>query len=231
MENTQNSQEARSINVFEILQELWSNKILIIVLMILGGLLLFAKVQFFTDDTFTSQGRLLVSNRTQKVSDNYYISQNDIQTARALSETYIEILRTRDFLEDVGTVVDNKYSWKQLDRMINCTIVNETELLKVTVTAGNAEEAHKIAQAYLAKGAEKLMALTKGCEVDVVDSARLPTSADDKGMMANVVIGIFMGFVIGAAIALVKFFSDNKVRKSEDVIARYDISILGELAD
>ena len=231
MENTQGLKEDRGINILELLKELWANKILIIALMLLGGILLFAKVQFLTEDTFTSQGQLLVSNRTEKVSEGFYISQNDIQTARALSETYIEILRTRDFLEDVGTVVNNKYSWRQLDRMINCTIVNETELLKVTVTAATPEEAHLIAQAYLAKGAQKLMGITKGCEVEIVDSARLPSGADDKGMFVNVLSGVFLGFVIGAVIAFVKFFFDNKVRKSEDVVARYNISILGELSD
>lgn len=231
MEDEKSVFSERDINLTDFLRAIWSKKILIIALIILGVLLMFVKTQFLTKETYTTTGKLLVSNRTEEVNDNFYVNQGDILTARYMSETYTEILKTRDFLEKVATELAGVYSWKDIDSMVNCSIVNETELLQITVTANNAAAAEAIGRVYLENAKSHLMDVHKGCEVEIVDRARVPEQANDKGMLVNIVVGVFIGLAIGLLIAFIIVYFDTKVRKSEDVARRYQISILGELSD
>ena len=231
MSNEKTARAEHEISVMEFLKAIWSKKFLIIALIILGMALMFVKTQFLTSDTYTSSGKLLISNRTEVVKDKYYINQGDILSARYMSETYIEILRTRDFLEKVEASLGGRYSWEEIDRMVECTIINETEVLQITVDADSAEGAEAVGQAYMENAKTHLVEVYDGCEVEIVDRARIPERANDKGMVINLVIGMFAGVMIGILITFLILCFDTKVRKSEDVAKRYRISILGELAD
>ncbi len=230
MEKEQLQEKERSIDILELLRELWDKKVLIILLIVVGLSLMFVKTQFLTADTYTSGGTLYVTNRTDKVIDDYYISQSDVDTARSLTETYIKLLGMRDFMERVGETAGVPYSHTQLASMIKCSIVDETELIQVQVTSGSAEEAHRIAKAFLDEARVALTVYGDGCRVNVVDQARAPEHANGRGMARNLLIGGAVGFVIAAAIVFVKYFFDTKVRSAEDVAKRYNVSILGELA-
>ena len=215
-------------DILTYIQMLWKHKAVIIVLTVLAALLMFAKTTYLTADTYTSYGILHVSNKKEESDPDTSIKKTDLDTSKSLSTTYIEILKTRAFLRDISNAVDGKYSGTQIGSMISISSVNDTELLKITVTAGNAEDAYQIAQAFMAQAPAKLISVYKSGEIEVVDPPVKPTIADNKGIARNTAIGFVLGFVLGAVYAFIYEFFDRKIHKSDDVAKRYGVSILGE---
>lgn len=218
------------LDIFELLRVMWDNKFIILACMIVAAGLMFVKTMYFTDDTYTADGVLYVSNKKDVYNESDSISKSDIDTSRTLSTTYIEILQTRSFLTDISHATGSEYSWKQIKNMVKISSLNDTELLSVSVTAKSSDDAYGIVDAIMKNAPEKLISIYKSGEVEVVDAPIMPTKPDGRGMVKNIAIGIVVGLVLGAGIAFVRGLFDRKIHKSEDVAKRYDISILGELA-
>ncbi len=218
------------INILDILEIMWQRKLLIIGFVVVGIVVMFLKVQFFTADTYTSNGVLYVSSQSNR-EELTGISAAAISSSRDLSMTAIETMKTRSFLSDVSKATGGKYSWEQIRNMMSVSVINDTELLSVRVTAGNADDAYNIAKSIILKAPQKLTSVFKAGEFSVVDNAVEPKGPNGKGLSRKVMIGAMLGAVLAAGIIFLISFFDTKVHKAEDITKRYGVSILGELAE
>lgn len=218
------------INIVDLLLSLWQHKLLIISFIVVGMLAMFIRVQFFTADQYTANGVLYVSSQSNR-EELTGISQAAINSSRDLSMTAIETMKTRNFLSEVSKATGGKYSWGQIKEMMSVSVINDTELLSVRVTAGNAQEAYDIARSIILKAPQKLKSVFKAGEFSVVDNAIKPKAPNGKGLSRQLMLGGLLGAVLAVALVFIMNFFDTKVHKSEDVTKRYGISILGELAE
>lgn len=216
------------IDLLNLLLNLWHHKVLILVLACIAALFMFVKTAFFTDFTYTAYGVLHISNKKDTATEET-IQKSDIDTSKSLSSTYIEILNTRVFLKDISADIGNKYTWSQIKRFVTITAIGETELLKISVTTNNANDSYKIAKSIMEKAPDKLISVYKGGEVENVDPPILPETPNDKKIVTKSLLGFVLGFMAGAGYVFLLTFFDRKIHKSEDVVKRYDVSILGEI--
>ncbi len=233
IENKQIKDYDREIDIFDFLDALWLNKLIIITLAVVISLLMVVKTVYYTNDTYTAYGVLYVSNRNENDSDVSFggVSKNDLDSARTLSDTYIETLNLRSFLLDVSQATDNKYSWTSIKRMMSVTRINDTELIRVAVTASNPEDAYFLADTIIDKAGNKLTEVSNGGTVTNPDEVVMPIAPNDKGVVKNAILGALIGAVLGVVlVALVSLF-DRKIHKAEDITKKYGISVLGELVD
>ncbi len=221
------------IDILEILKTLWAYKLPIIALGVMVSMIFALRVQFMIDDTYIATGVLYVSNRNETTEDaDKAISKNDIDTAVKMSQTYIEMLNTRSFLTDVQTseAVNGKYNWQQIKSMMNISTINNTQLLQISVRAKSPEDAYILADAILNMAPDKLKSVFKNGEVEIVDDAVVPTRAIDKGLTNNVVKGFIVGVALAVAAVVALNLFDTKIHKAEEISNRYNISVLGEIA-
>ena len=224
------------IDLMEVAKGIWVYKLPIIALAVVMAMIAVVRVQFFVDDTYVSSGVLYVSNRNAAAEEDQEVSKSDIDTAISMSNTYMEILKTRSFLSEVEAAVkesgelDKKYSWRQIKSMTSISMVNETQLLQISVRAKSPDDAYVVAKNVINTAPQKLKSVFKNGEVEIVDNAVLPSGAVDKGVAGEAVKGLLIGLIIGIAAVVVLNLFDTKVHKSEDVSKRYNISVLGEIA-
>ena len=221
-----------SIDLLQILGLLWSRKLIILAAMAVAAVLAFVKVAFFTADVFTAEGVLYVSNRTEftQTMENDMVYGSDIDASRMMSETYMEILTTRAFFTDVSDALDGAYTWEEIRAMMSIAVVNETELLKITVRNGSAEDAYMVARAIVKQAPLKLSEIFDGGEVRIVERPVLPEEPNGKGLMRLLLIAVMAGFVLSCGVIVVLNFFDSTIRRSDDIVKRYNISILGEIS-
>lgn len=222
--------EEEGIDFLELLESIWQHKLMIILLVLAGAFVTFAKIYYLMPDAYTSSGILYISNKKEAVSELQTIQKQDIDTSRSLSATCIEILKTTSFLDEITQDV-REYTQDNISGMINISAINETELLRVTATAPTAQAAYKISDSILQKAPGKLMGIYKNGEVEIVDPPKMPIAPDDKGIVLKTCIGALMGFFLGVLILFVRSFFDTKVRSAEAAAKRYNVSILGELPE
>lgn len=224
--------QEEGIDVIQVVQTAWAYRWLILIMAVLTMTGVYLKLEFFTDDVYTAKGVLYVSNRAENsTNQSGVIQRSDIDTSRALSSTYIEILKTTSFLEEVSDSIDGIYQWYQIKSMIKIENLNQTELLSVSVEAKSASDAYLIARTFLAKAPAKLISVYRSGEVEIVDPVRLPTAPNDKGITKNILVGALAGIFLSIAIIFILNYFDNKVHKSEDVAKRYNVVILGEISN
>ncbi len=222
-------EKEKILTLQDIFAVLWRYKVLILVMAIAVSSLQYART-VLQPDVYASDGRLYVTNLNAAAFEKEaYISQFDIESARMLSTSYIEILKGRSFLTNVSREIDEKYSWQELSRMINIQLVNETELLSVTATAPNALDAYLIVQKFLAKAPEQLMNVFTVGEVKIIDEPIKPSAPVAKGEVTSAVIGFIIGAILGVVLAFVLKAMDRKIHSAEALSERYEFSILGEL--
>lgn len=230
--NEQNSDVRNDgeIDLIACMYEMWHHKYIILILALIFSIAAYSYTEFLTPDTYTSYGVLHISNKTEENEKNNVIQQNDIETSKSLSTTYTEILKTRVFLREVSKASESDYTSKQIGDMMKISTVNDTELLKISITSHNAFDSVLIAKTIMEHAPDKLISVYKSGEVEIVDPPIYPKSADDKGAAKKTAIGFVFGAFVGAAYIMAHRFLDKRVHESDEVSARYNISILGETA-
>lgn len=185
---------------------------------------------FFTVPTYTSNSVIYVNcMSTMDLSAEEGISQYEIDSSRALSLTYMEILNGRTFLETISADIGYKYDWTALASMINVSQINETELLSISVTALTAEDAYLICKSVIDLAPEKMISVFKRGTIEVIDEVNMPTDASKTGVKKMVLIGVVLGILVATFITFLIEVFDTKVRSSEDLIKRYNINVVGEI--
>ncbi len=218
------------LDILTILKILWSHKTVIIALVLTTSFFAFTKTAFFTQDTYTAYGMLHISNKSEAVNTEGTIQKSDIETSKTLSSTYIEVLKTRIFLQEVSDAIGGNYSTEQIKKMLNISPVNDTELLKVSVTTKSHYDSYLIVNTIMEKAPAKLTSVYKSGEVEIVDPPLPNKKADDRGIAKKTCIGFMLGLILGMIYALLYSVMDKKVHESDEIVKRYNISILGETA-
>ncbi len=208
----------------------WQQRILIVFLMIVCMAVTYIKVAYFTQETYTSNAVLYVSNKDISEGDSVtQINKSDIDSSRSLNTTCIEILKTRSFLTSVSDSIGRQFSYSQIKGMLQMTSMNETELLSIAVTANNPKDAYLVADAIMKLAPTKLSSIYKSGGIETVDSAQVPSGPNSNKMLRKLGIAALVGFAIGCAYAFLVNYFDNKVHDSSDVSERYSVFVLGEI--
>ncbi|MBQ8758420.1 MAG: hypothetical protein IJZ20_01880, partial [Clostridia bacterium] len=179
------------IDLMEIAKSIWTYKFILVALAVVIALISVVRVEFFTKDKYVAYGVVYVSNGQTQDSD--IVSQSAIDTARTMIETSREILKTRSFLTEVSMDIDEKYSWGQIKGMTSITAQNETELMRISVTAYSPTDAYNIANSIVERAPERLTSVFKSGTAEVIDSVIPPTSAVSKGVTGEAVKGAILG--------------------------------------
>lgn len=241
------NKDTKPLDLLEILQYVWKGKFFILALMVISALLMAIRVEFFVSETYTADGVLYIysqfSNQTQNGTvavegeageaategeTNGAVTGASINDARTMSTTYMETLKLRSFLTEVSEEIGGVYSWQQIKKMMQVSSVNETEYIMVSVTANNPKTAYRIAECICRKAQGKFAEIFKGGEAIIVDKVIYPQYADSKGGLQKILISIFFGGALGTFIVVLMNLFDRKIRKSEEISEKYNVSILGE---
>ncbi len=227
-------EKEKTLNIRDIFFVLWRYKWVIIVLSLIGALFMFVKVQFLTPDFYEADARMYVINMDDAtVRQQGGVGSWDIEASRLLSSSYIEILKSRSFLQDISDSLKEShgtnYSAQQLRGMIDVQLVNETELIIVTVRAGNPVDARNIADKFVKKAPEQMQNVFASADVKIIDEPIYSSVPVDRGVTGNTILGFLLGGIFGIVLAFILKAMDRKIHSSEALVERYEISILGEL--
>ncbi|HLR81074.1 MAG TPA: Wzz/FepE/Etk N-terminal domain-containing protein, partial [Bacillota bacterium] len=126
--------------IFEVIKKRW----LLIVGLIVGAALLAAIISYFVlTPTYQSSSQFIV-NQEQKDPDAQY---NEIQTNLELIHTYNDIIKSPAILEEVVDTMDLPYGVNSLSEKIEVTNEESSQVVTLTVTDPDPEQATLIANA------------------------------------------------------------------------------------
>ena len=222
----------KQLSIEEIIGIIFKKWWIVLLSFIIGGVLAFTYTEVFISPVYVSKGTLYVNNKGipgMMPNVETSINANDLSVALKLVDTYTVILKSNRFMEIVSEKIDLPYTYNQLRDMVSLKGVNETEVLEVSVAAGNPEHAKMIAQAVLENSKAEIVRVVEAGSVKIVDDASTPISPSSPNKRANTLIGMILGIVISVGLMLIVELLDVSVKNEEDLVINYGIPVVGSI--
>ena len=234
MENTEKNQnrEYYTIDLLHIAKALWERMWVIILAAIIGAAAGFSYSSFLIAPTYSSTIMLYVNNSSFSIgSTNVSISSSQIMAAQSLVNTYTEILNNRTTYERVIQKAGVDYTPSQLAGMVKAGPSNETEIMKVTVTTTDPQEAANIANCIAEVLPIRIAEIIDGASMEVVDTAVPNTHKVAPSVTKYTAIGLILGAIGAAAVLAIFAIMDDTIHDEEYILQNYKYPVLSKLPD
>lgn len=221
-------EEEDTISITRLLQAVWKRILWVIAAVVIAVAASAIITQFFITPQYQASCWLFVNTFS---SDSSYtqnqISATQLQAATQLANTYIQMLRSETVLNDVSGELGGAYSPQQLSQMISASAITDTQILVITVTHPDPEQAAQIANAVAQVAPPSIQSFVEGSSVTVPQYASVPTFPSSPSMSRNLLIGFLVGLVVGIGAALVVYFLDTRVTQQDNLSEMFGYPLLG----
>ncbi len=205
------------------------NAVFILVLSFLFAAVSFFVTTFFIPKTYTSNVKLYVE--TSYKNQSAYEDYQSVNYAKNLVLTYIELLDSNSFYNQISEELKEKYTASQLKSMIKFESIEDTEVFKATITSDSPAESKNIGDA-IAKIAPKTIANVKdNAKLKIVDEATLPKAPASPSVSKNVIIAFAAGLIIALIVSFIRDFIDVKIKYNEEMTTVLDLPLLAAIPD
>ena len=165
---------------------------------------------------------ILVSKNSQSSS-----LQSEIAANQKLAATYRELVTSRSVLNEVIEDLDLTYTVSQLQKMISVQNVNETEIIKITVSSSKPKEAKEIANVVAIKFQDEVKDIYNLENVSIIDKAVLAKEPYNINVVKESIIYIALGVVLSCGVIFVIYYFDNTIKSIDQVEKRLGIPVIG----
>lgn len=215
--------EMEEIDLVELFDYFFRRAYIIIItalVFLVGGLTytVFLKEPLYKSDVNV----ILVSKNSQSSS-----LQSEIAANQKLAATYRELVTSRSVLNEVIEDLDLTYTVSQLQKMISVQNVNETEIIKITVSSSKPKEAKEIANVVAIKFQDEVKDIYNLENVSIVDKAVLAKEPYNINVVKESIIYIALGVVLSCGVIFVIYYFDNTIKSIDQVEKRLGIPVIG----
>ena len=225
-----NTKEYYTIDVLHIVRTLWRRVWFIGICSFLAAAIGFSMAAFAIAPTYSSYIKLYVNNSSFSLGNtSFSISASELTAAQSLVRTYGEILDSRSTLERVIDKAGVDYTWKELSGMIAYAPSNETEIMRVTVTCEDPNEACKIANTIAEVLPVRISEIIDGASMEVVDSAVPELEKVAPSVIRYTAVGLMLGVLLSVVGVVIVALLDDTIHDESYVLRTYDYPILGKV--
>lgn len=223
MEKT-NSNE-NFITIFEIIAVLKKSLVKMIIAAIIAAVLAFTYTKLFIVPMYRSDAKMVI----KVVSNETLTTYSDVQIAVGLVNDCVEIIKSRDVMQQVIDELNLKCEPEELLPLIRISIPENTRVLRLSVQNADPKLAKKIADT-ICGISESVVASSVGVDsITTFEEPSTPTAPVSPNAAKNTVVGAFAGaFAVGAAAIFLKIIN-NKIYTAEDAENTLGISVLGTI--
>lgn len=192
-----------------------------IVIVMIGGNLF----NYYTRVPMYQSSTTIILAKEDKEEDKY--TQTDAMLNQKLISTYREIIKSRTVLRQVIKNENLKYSVEELSNCISVTNVEDTEIIKITVSNKDKNHAVRIANAIAPIFKEEVMKIYNINNVSVLDKAIVAKDPYNINYLKENVIYVLIGFVLASGVIFTIFYFDTSIKSTEELEDKLGLTVLG----
>lgn len=192
-----------------------------IVIVMIGGNLF----NYYTRVPMYQSSTTIILAKEDKEEDKY--TQTDAMLNQKLISTYREIIKSRTVLRQVIKNENLRYSVEELSNCISVTNVEDTEIIKITVSNKDKNHAVRIANAIAPIFKEEVMKIYNINNVSVLDKAIVAKEPYNINYLKENVIYVLIGFVLASGVIFTIFYFDTSVKSTEELEDKLGLTVLG----
>jgi capsular polysaccharide biosynthesis protein len=225
-------EQFEDINFKRIAEILSKNIALVVAFSLLVGVGAFVYSKVMVTPKYESSVTMYVKNGEETKIDKTLGS--DIQTAQMLVDTYIVIIRSDTFLNEVANKLADmgieSYDAETLRRSINASAVDSTEIFSVKVKNKDPMHSYAIANVIAEVAPSVISHFIDASSVKVVDYA-VKGKMVSPDVKRNMTLGLLIGALLGFLFAIFKEVFDLRVKNEDSLIEWFSLPVLGRIPD
>lgn len=222
MENKQNDELEIDLKQIcgVLLKKLW----IILIVGVVFGLFAYVYCSFIAEKQYISKTQIYVID---KQSEN--ITSTDLTLFSALSNDYIQIIKTKAVLEDVINELKLDMSSEQLMEKITVNKEGDSRIISISVTDSIPINAKRIADSIAKASADQIYEVMEAELVNIIQKGNVPSTPSAPTTFKNVFIMFALGILISCIAVIVRFFLDDSIVVAEDVEKYLGLSVIGSI--
>lgn len=196
----------------EILFEVLRLKYIIIAIIVLSVAVSFVYTKMFCNPKYTavSKVHILDNQSAQENTSEYSISTY-------LTRDYTILVTERIVLDEVIKKLDLKMSYQSLKNCVSTENPENSRIIEVWVTTGDAKLSKQIANSICTVSKEVMSDLLGSDRVNIVSAAEKPKSPSSPNTQMNLMIGLLFGIIASFAVVALSHYRNDKINGAEDV--------------
>ncbi len=227
----QQNEDYFEIDLLHIAKILWQKAWLIVCVTVLCGIVGFCISRFAMAPKYASSVLLYVNSSSRTPGSTGGISTSEISASRSLVNTYIVILKDHTTTGQVIRQSGVSYSYEQLSKMITAEAVNNTEVMRVTVTSKDPYEAALIANTIADVLPERIAATIEGSSMRTIDKAVASLKKVSPSIVKYTIIGALLGCIVTCLVLVIRDLLDDVIHNEDYLTGKYDIPVLAAVPD
>ncbi len=216
---------------------------LLIAVAVISAILAYAFCELVAVPRYSATGSLLVTNgaiiSSSDTLNNYEnntdsknnVSGTDISASLQLSNTIIDILKTKDIYKDLAQNLDNEFAYQDLIARSNIQRRDTATLfIDITFTASSVEEAQKLVNKYLEITPDYILKFIPSATAAVTSTAETATKTYPQTLFTTLIAAMCGAIVCYVIIYLLSLFNTT-IKNEDDLTNYYDYVIIGNIPD
>lgn len=167
----------------------------------------------------------LFAGKTEEVQSDY--SDKELESYSSIINTYIELIKTRDFMNKIIDEVNLDTTPKALMNSLQFITKANTPIIEIRYVSSNPEVAEAVISAITENFEVSVKEVILNTYTKVVDSVEV--SELSQGRATKIILGGFIGLLIGFGIVFLLELLDDTVSKKGDLEKVLPIPILGQV--
>ena len=222
--SSNNNKSTNSIDIKELLftaLKKWYLLFIILAVFIVGSLVY---SYLIVTPLYDSTGKIYIMRK-----DSETVSTGDLSVSSYLTSDYENLIADRAVLDEVSQLLDNKYTFLQLKRVLPIENPEDTRFIEITARTDSAEDSKKIVDAVCKVSQEKIIDLLGIDRVTIVRNGNIPKTAAVPNVTRNLLSSFVLGILLFIAVILMIYFLNDKITNPTDVKKYLEISVLGDI--
>lgn len=158
------------------------------------------------------------------------VTNGDTLASKDMAEAASVIVRSDTVLSQAAYAAGLPFSIEQLQKMVDCETMEDTEVVRITATVPDPAQAQSLANAVADTAKETFGILSKGGQVNVVDYAVLPQAPSSPQTAKNTALAAFLGLFLSLLFIYVYEASNRKIRCRLDLTDGQQQMLIGQIA-
>lgn len=216
----------QQLDIQTIYRLLFSKIRMLMIFTVIGAVSLGCIAQFLMPERYSTGVSVYVSNLADVADSKQPISYSNLNSAEWLVKTYKEILQNQVTLNKVVPRLSRQISPQTLAGMIRVEGIEDTAIMRITVTADDPVFAAEICNAIAEVAPQVLTDVVGAGSVTAVGKARRG-GRTQPNVPRMTVLGALAGLVLAAGIVIVQYLLDNTVKTEAALKERLNVPVLG----
>lgn len=159
--------------------------------------------------------------------DSSTYNTTEQQLNKNLVGTYSEIIKSRMILETVISNLKLDYTSADLASNISVEAVDNTEIIKVSVSDANAKEATSIANEIAKVFMEKIQKIYNLNNVSIIDKAEDAIAPYNVNYVKDNAIYVLIDLALSCGTIFIFFYFDTTIKSSEEIESKLGLNVIG----